>query len=543
MSGEIVARGQELVRAAQLEGVLITIGEAIRAIREYGPTVNQALQWVVDRASQERVPGTIRPRAIANLDPNWRDVDMGGPSDGGHKRPRTTNNEVAPVGENLTGRVVQIGDKPIYTKNYARSIVASCGGLRRSAMSLLMRSQLRNMLFRWQTMRSFSQANEHQDRRSLLLDCMAQRKDDVEGSDVENLYLPMYAFDIGTLPVQAASTVATKTGYVYETVPMYRLMKHCSNLTGTIFGDQASLRGDVQNYYWVPQSGLNNGPSQPFIGHSNWLWNIEKTNMPPGTIHSAKHNYTVVDLLLSCTRTEHCKVHVSLVRFGDELGPNRSQLQDRVFSQTDNGFAVALELRDSAQNSARDVFWESFWDSRVTHPLSDYKPATHKRWLKVISDRVVNINPQEASFTRPYLHKMSFMVKDGSWYDYYDEKQQDNTQGGIAPDAQQPPVVAGGASGNNWHFDYSYGFNQINLDNSVTTKTCDVSPEARGKNVWLLVWMEQSVPSEVMTSINASVDITRPDNLNNYLVENNIEPACCSFDLRVRKQITAFKHD
>lgn len=474
-----------------------------------GATVRSVVQSVVNQARRYGQRSSIS-RKFGNMS--------------NHKRPRTTSAD-KPNGQQLASGNVTLGDKAVYTKSSA--VCRSESHLHKlSSYQMFMKNFVVRNIYRWQSIKEFngSSTNRH---RSLGLNTLGNK---TAVSNVTLQALPMYAFDLGTIPCQGTQNgVGTKTGAYYESVPMYRLIKDTQN--SGISGCTVSLKPTTKNYYWIEQEGYCNGPSAEYDGNSNVLWTPEIIRGAPNTYMGAKNIYTHIELLFKCHRKMPCVVHTSIVRFKNQSGPNRKYAANQAFVQ---GGSLTLEdMEDTSLSgddvSNTDVFWEAFWDSRTAHPLAKYNIGKKMRHIEFLKDEIITINPEDVTLQEPYMHKKTILHSDGSTVDLTDNyTEDDTTTGGLG---QQPPVCLKETAGQG-HYDHPYGFNIVNRMNG-SYEPYDPTTYAREKNCWLLIWMENSLPAQNI-AIGTNYDMRKPATTMALDVE------CCSFDIRARRCVDLY---
>lgn len=500
----LAATGYYLVNAAynQLanEGLRVTRTALERAVRNGANSVNQLVSHFRRQAQA--------PKSQSSLE-----FKMG-------KRPRKTDDTV-PEGQELAPGNVTIGDKAVFTKSH---MVCRAQSTRRklTAYQMLMKNFIQRNIYRWQSIKEFNgtSADRH---RSISLNTICLKT----SGDVVRTGLPMYAFDLGTIPCQGRGTPLAKTMGLYESVPMYRLMKNTEN--GALSGCPASLATSVQNYYWAEQFGLSNGPSADFDGKSNALWSNEIIRGFPAAYLGARNIYTYVDLLFKCHRKMPCVVHTSIVRFKNQAGPARKYVYNQQFVQGTVPTFADMEDVSNADKSNADVFWEAFWDSRTAHPLAKYNIAKKMQHIEFLRDEKITIIPEEITLQEPYMHKKSIMISDGGTHNLaYNDEEDAVTSGNFG---QQPPVCVKDSAGHGY-FDHPYGFNVINKGTNVY-EPYDPSNYAREKNTWLLIWMENSVPPQNI-AVGTGFDFRDPS------VTMPLDVECCSFDIRARRCVDLY---
>lgn len=457
-----------------------------------------------------------------------------------------------------------LGDHQLVTKSTS-SVVLRSGKPKGTALSMLLKGMSKSIQYRWQSIRPFVSTNNEfgptvaaVGNRSLDLSVVAIKG----GADtqVSSMEMPMYAFDLTSLPTNVSTAVATKTGYATEMVPFYRLVKKTNiGVTAGQQGPAYSLANNQRNYYWVPQAGLNNGPSADYYDESNLQWSVEKANCNKGTAWCYKNDWVAVDALFKCDEKSACKVHMSIVRFKNNAGPERNYCNSQVFSHTANTTSTTMDsvLPDSGEKtSSNDVFWEAFWDSKVTHPLSSFNMPNKEPKIEWIKDDVISLRPFDHDTVDPghVMHKKSMNIFSGDWVNLLSSAAEDIRSTGLT--GHQPPVAAnwdGTATGpSTWDFAYAYGFNPIQR-NSDAVQAYINSETDRAKNVWLLIWMEYDRPVWPPAGGQTIQDAwyNRPERdlfetvtyTNPALTIPKFGNDCCTFDLRVRKKVTLLKQN
>jgi len=462
------------------------------------------------------------------------------------KRARTSEQDGAMVTDNThPGRdnlgytkTVTVGDKPLYTTSKTKRKIVS--GKKGSQLKSVLNKVVHTNLFRWQSIRPFSNVDQGIDIRSLLLTPQVARS---VANQALTLAMPMYAFDLSTIPVQGLAGAATKTGFKYESVPMYRLYKDVF-YPGVGATAAYALNQNVTNYYWKPQNGLNNGPGSQYLNTCDYLWHPEYQEEPPGDVCSHQDRWTSVDVLLKCSRKENCVVHFSTVMLRDDCGPDREYCYDQAWDGNANMATSKKEHEPVAQTHEVDAFWESFWDSKLAHPLAEYHTKKHD-FIRFLGDDKITVRAMDGDdggLVKPYTHKKSIVYGDGSWTDHYRYATDDSTSATL----RQPPVyTAYGGGENDMAFDYGYGYNcrKRYADNE---DLYDAAPSVRNNNKWLLIWMENRVPPDDVPGYKMAVgdDETKAwEKFNRPMAQDsdenpiNLDPYCCSFDIKVKKCI------
>lgn len=518
-------RAQELV--SSLPGLVVTVSEAVRALRRYGGSFARARQFIERNASRNPVSGRIYSRAEQKLIP-FQETELP------MKRQRINRvNEHVPATDKLSGAVVAVGDHVILSRSKKTKRVFSKNGKVQSALSLFMNKGIQRNIYRWQSIRSYTNSSETSDIRSLYLDTRPY----ITNGNVGQLWLPMYAFDLTTLPFNGYH-IGTKYGNRFESCPMYRLKKTTESSTGLASGPAYSLNPNVHNYTWELQNGMNNGPTVEFIDKSNPLWNPESVVTNGSNAHAYRNNWNSVDLLFSCTRTEQCKIHVSLVRFKKFAGPRRHYCNQQVFSQTGVPTVVSDDPIDTHNRTDRDVFWESFWDSKVVHPLCQYVNPTKEKYIDIISDEVIHVLPEDSTENRPFHHLKQLFIRDGATFNLRSEVTEDMVSG-YNPNTEfasfaQPPVCSDATTAGTAEFKYGSCFNICNR-RTDTGKLYIADQDGNENNTWLLIWMEQMLPNENQQAYSTN-EPRQPETL-------PVLDRQCSFDIKVRRCVDIYADD
>lgn len=525
-------RAVQLVGVAASLGYSLLYGEADRLIKQF-KSYFRAVAWVRQRVQAERqlVQDQIRAGEIA------ASGAASGSDMTGTKRARTTDLQ-RPVANALVGRELTIGSCPTYTTSSKRCVVSR--GRKKTKLAHIVGNLSRSVLWRWQSLNPHDYQNwQYNGQRSLHLDTPTLYETSGNNKLPLLMGLPMYAFDLTTIPAQSIASVATKTGFRFESCPMYRLYKVLVNF-GTPGSINYSLHPDVHNYTWRPVNGSNNGPGTKYHDTNDPLWHQEYTEAIPHYYSAVQTNYTAVDLLFKCKDTVPCQMHTSIVEFKNGSGPDRLFCDNQLWDAqgTGNGKMVTTSYDVETQNQVndsvtkrRDAFWESFWDSKLVHPLCDYRTDWND-WIRFLKDDIINVRPSSTGSNEPdYVHKMSYMCSDGGIQDLHDPVVGDS----VDVDKRCPPIYpdlseAYGA------FDNPGGYN-------VTDRTearevlYHATESSRDSNKWLLVWMDGLLPHY---GSNIEVLKTPDTNFEQWFWQlrgNAVSNAfCCSFDVRARKR-------
>lgn len=456
-------------------------------------------------------------------------------------RKRAANTDLTrPDTEVLKGSKIIVGNSANFTSSRKRCRISS--GKKGNALSRALTQLSKTVVWRWQSMYPINDVTGPLNRQSLLLNSpslFAAHDDPFDPDQPLLTALPMYAFDLGTLPCNQGTNPSTKTRFSLESVPMYRLYKRYYQ-----FGVNAgvALSTGTHNYVWYPQNGYNNGGGGYFEGKADYLWNQEYSEAFPASYGAVKQNYTAFDMLFKCGTNTACKIHTSIVNFKNGSGPDRLFCENQNYNGSVNMTTTKYgfeddNVRNDEQTSHRDTFWEAFWDSKVTHPLSSFK-GKWGNWIKFIKDDEIQVRPPTDNIVEPYHHKLSYVVADGGMQSF-----DDNTQADHVDSDNQPPVFPYlNFDGTNCAFDRAWGYNQ---ELRYAKPQVLYQDGTRDKNCWLLIWMDELRPS-ILNRVERKVIGSNEDawfaKFNRPVGPDHQDEAyCCSFDLRVRKHCTYYR--
>lgn len=502
----LAGTGFYLVNAAynQLaeEGIRVTRAALERFVRSGA----QSLETVVNHFRRQ----AQRPGTVSSIERKM------GTQTTGAKRPRGNDNNV-PKRIDITPSAI-LGQVRDFTTSKSSCKVS--GGKKNS------KKMRREVLDDWATARWQSISKEPAQKLSLGMELM---KWTTAAVPQNHLALPMYAFNCNDLPFNDREQVETKSFHRLESVPMYRLYKHYS--TG-------SLEQVRQNYYWEMQNGYQNGPSADFANTSDPTWH--PLNMDCRTINTInyKPNYTVFDILIQCPRTMSCKMHFSVVNMINGVAPPRYYCDGQVWSGSSNPAVVSRDPTEPDDWSMTDTFWETFWDKKIGHPLSQYNNPTRKPYIKFIKDDVLTITPENNTVPNAvhFRHRKEIVVKNGTWYDTNDDAGEDQqlARGNAASYnfGQLPPVTTLD------RYTYGYGYN-VTLPTKDVPGLFDISENARDRNAWLLIWME-----DLSISNSAAIrELTTDTEKTNFNRPESVQPSdhSCSFDIKVTRHFSIDK--
>lgn len=494
-------------------------------------------------------PGTMPRPYGKRLGPSMG-LDMGTYTSS--KRRDTTNYQY-PTSQYLNGAKVVVGDRPIVTKSTSKKKART--GTKRGTLKSIVNHLMKTNKYRWQSINKDN--GVYTDPRSLYFNATRLQRGWVNNagtvtfdSSTQVQSMPAFAFDLTTLPFQGPvnSLADAHSGNLLESVPFYRMYKRCWTGAGAV-GDPASLNPSVRNYFWHHQNGLSNGPSMEYNGNGKGCcWSPEYMESAVGDMVSSFLNrWMSFDFFVRCSRVHNCKIHFSVVKFHNACGPRRYYKEGGVYN-TDQMIYTTDDNPNASSQQAIDAFWETFWASKIVHPLCSYK-TNHNRMIQFISDEVLETRPEESAENKPLCHLKSIVFSDGSWHDLHnavadDSVLNDEPKAG----ARQPPVCLNpNASSFQTHYAQPHGFNveYVTESRHIYNRTHD-SVE---KNLWLFVWMETDgiVPDSTaqVHHTDVSGNTTMQQNEDAYLT-NACDPSSvyfgdtafensCAFDMRVRK--------
>lgn len=493
----LVAGGSYLVNAAFRElrnlGIRVTQGAIERLVNNGANTVGQIVRYF-----ERRQPNQYRSRLQKKMAPQV-----------GAKRPRKNNND-GPAQLRLAANAT-LGNIRDYTNS--KSVASSKGG-KSNRWKKRMKS-----LDKWFTARWQSITADPRQKMSLGMELLGW----TTGGN-SHLALPMYAFDCNCLPFNVHNAGSTKTFHKLESIPFYRLYKQYS--TGTL--ETAS-----QNYFWAVQNGLNNGPSNDYSGTSDPVFH--PLNLDCGVVNTIefKPNYTVFDIFVNCPRTMSCRMHFAVVRFMNDIGPERFYANNVTWSGTTNYPYSTIDDMDNNMVHKHDVFWESFWDNKIGHPLTQYNNPTKEKYIEVIKDDVLTITPEDTNVpTDVHIrHRKQIVVKNGTWYntdnDYRADKQIARSSA-LGEVGGLPPI------GSSDRYGLAWGYNTISKDEQAPG-VYDFGEDAKAKNTWLCIWME-----DLSVSSTKAIRQLTGDEITNYNRPEVVIPSnhSCSFDIKVERHCT-----
>lgn len=284
---------------------------------------------------------------------------------------------------------------------------------------------------------------------------------DYPTSPADTIQMPMYAINLSALAWQGG--VSTPTIGRFCTVPVYRHVK-----TG-------NLDVTTPQYAWERVNNTINAINQPAANTSGWqfVWNRKETDAVTTCSPFYRHLWSNIKLLFQCGTYCSCTIHTDVVRFQKKCGPRR-QYWDTV----ENTMRYMDAAPDQSEQNEMDVFWESYYAPRVTHPLAEYHQTEKDTFIKHIAKGAINVQMLETSNTEQPRHIREIFFKNGAVYSLKDESHQDEVNIGTLAnqDYQHNPVAVSN------HILYP------NLTNMIPSQD-RVLPYNRNENedVWLII--------------------------------------------------------
>lgn len=356
--------------------------------------------------------------------------------------------------------------------------------------------------------------------------------------NVSGLFMPMFAFDLSTMPGQYLNQIdkMTKTNHRCQSLPMYRLMKSCS--------PSIPLDSATANYTWQYVPGYQNGPDSSYGDKWSYYWGQEKMDVRPQTFDEVCHKWSEIDMLFACSRAQQCKIHVAVVKFADKVGPKR------MYSVDDDAITLAnltsvpanvTTLDDpltSAEQSDMDVYWENFWDNKVAHPLSRYGIDRRIKGMQILRHETILGNPDNEIVSPndnyPYMHQKKLFIRGGKWQNLLSNTTGDSTSTTTSTfPGRIGPVVNAAGFGSTGYFNSAYGYNPV-TNYYQEHPLYDHKAQARDNNLWLVIWMDTPLPAPNGTVL-AETSVYPNFVTNDYANSPQTEVYnCCTFDIRVR---------
>lgn len=452
---------------------------------------------------------------------------------------------------------VSLGKNVTYTKTSRNVNIGSYGRPNTDAV--------KSITWRWQSIANLptSVNPEYPQDNPRSLDLSVVRTDAISaGQSISGMYLPVYAFDLGTQPGQGIYGT-TKTGHNLQSIPMYRLRKNYTNGT--------ALSTSVDNYVWKPVCGFQNYQYNATGAYSPY-WNQEIKDVDPQGFSQVKRCWNDIEILFQCNRTMDCKIHVAVVKFDRFCGPRRQYTAaDTALTVTNSSSAVPtlLSYDETVSGNDRygvDTFWESYFDKKFSHPLSQYNQQNKTRRLRFISHETIDCHPDAnvpataATTTTEYMpdgvtvshrltssesskqysgntyvHKKKLFVRGGKWINCASNVASDQQFArGTLTYGQQPPVYDQFAGSVDTGFNRAYGFNVIDRTVNTVNLVDDYSAKHEDGNPWLLIWMECPMSFNPRPGPYSDDSYNWPPDYD-WNVSNN--QGCCSFDIKVRSKM------
>jgi len=378
----------------------------------------------------------------------------------GSKRARVSDNmgmsADSTINYNLRGGIIAVGQDAHFTKSNSK-YGRSSGSLKGRALQKMVKMATQTAVYRLQ---SLADMGAPAGTLSLPLSVDTTVVQIGEGQPyTDHIDLPMYCCNLSANPAIAGGRLL---------LPVYRAQK------ATPLG--VPLDRTVRNYTWVqkdlPQNNPNGGQSGDPL-----LESATQTVVPSSTY---RHDWSNIQLLFNCARHNPCTIHVAIVKWVGEAGPNTETYivgEGRVPFYDDPDPA-------SEEQADIDTFWESFWAPRIVHPLSSFPVPDKARHIKFLKHEriIVNDNGQPSDYTsaantdNATLHLKKLFFRNGTFFNMASNKSIDETIGAI-----RPPVSADatGVFG-----DRPGGYNSF---------IRQVDPDFlndRWKDTWLLVWAD-----------------------------------------------------
>lgn len=437
---------------------------------------------------------------------------------------------------------VALGEKPVLTTSRSALVLPS----RRKPDKVRP-----SIVWRWQSVASYAAGDGTSiNNRSLDLSIVGTVDNQTTPTGNTGFYLPMYAFDLTTQPGQGIAP--SKSEHALQYLPMYRLQKR--------YALNAPLSLATANYNWSPVTGFQNGPSLEYASQSSPYYSPEIMDTGTQMFDMVKKEWNDIEILFQCSKKMECKIHTAVVKFDNFTGPRRQYTSSDLTARYNSTDAQPTLKTDDAyirteDQRGIDVFWESFWDKRISHPLAKYNQDNYSRRIKFIKHEVVDVHPDPDSAGTVFSHLKKIFVNGGDWVNCRCNSSADSTTAeilGTYQPGQMPPVIdtttyAAGV-GTELGFNRAYGFDVVKKQ-KIEHKLYDIyTRERENQNVWLLIWMDAPLPILKHSGFTASVGAgAYGDNVRFWpptgdYTANNTD--CCTMDIRVRSKYTYVeKHD
>lgn len=446
-----------------------------------------------------------------------------------------------PSGPDLGGGRIQIGDKPTLTTSHST--------LRLRRLGRKYPTQNGYFIARYQSIRSVPTTGLKNLSKDLAWINRVRTSDDLP-LQMTGAYLPMYAFDLTTIPGNVFNS-NTKSFFDFQSVPFYRLKKNYSNLT--------PLDNNVANYVWEADTGYQNGPSNSYVGTNSPYWSLEVTDKAPCTMRMATHEWSEIDFMLKCNQSTDCKVHVAIVKFLNGAGPSRLFTTGDIketYAHNENFVATKTvdKVPDAVETSGVDVFWESFWDRRTAHPLAQFNQEKMNSRIRFLKHEIIDVHPDTKS-QGAFSHVKKIFVSGGRTQDFTDNFREDQTDSrgeAFVTDGAFGPVYAQNTGGVDTGFTHGFGYNHVKKgfwENLVAFEGVydQYAKEHPEGNVWLLIWMDDPIQDRTHhTTTDYDPDLPVMPPLpgpkhwppTGAWVNLMDQTKCCTFDFKVRSKFS-----
>jgi len=371
------------------------------------------------------------------------------------KRARVSDNmgmsADATLNYNLRGSTVAVGQDAHFTKSNSK-YGRSSGSLKGRALQKMVKMATQTAVYRLQSLADMGGPAATLSRQLSVVPNVA------DGA-TQFIDLPMYCINLSANPAIVGGR---------ELFPCYRVRKQ------TPLG--VPLDRTVKNYTWVNQQ-LSQNQADGTNSHAPQLESSTQAVIPSSTY---RHDWSNIQLLFNCARHNPCTIHVAIVKWVGEAGPNT----ETYFAG--EGVVPFYDDPDPASEEQADidVFWESFWAPRIVHPLSSFPVPDKARHIKFLKHEriVVNDNGQPNDYTsaantdNATMHLKKLFFRNGTFFNMASNKSVDETVGDILP-----PVSAGSAGG--------FGHRPGGYNSFVRQIDPDILND-RWKDAWLLIWAD-----------------------------------------------------
>lgn len=235
--------------------------------------------------------------------------------------------------------------------------------------------------------------------------------------------LPMYCWDLTTLPVSVnTSSGILPLGYA-ASQPMYVLQKNAGGLYSWSLNASTSAQGPMPSTTSASGYGIDS---------SKYTWHVDKWSDLPVPNRAYVHAYTEAEFIFQGATNRDDHINVMLVEFGDcDVGPLRSW---SAYNPTTGVFTnqTSPDVSDSLHQAQAQNFWDRFWAKKLNNPIYSANIASDQaRHMKVLfHDRIhipaetsVNIDQRGHSVSRKYyfpVHQPVSMVN-STYVSAYDE--------------------------------------------------------------------------------------------------------------------------